>query len=365
MTGRTTRADRLAHPTTRDAIRAVAENHGACLHPIQLRRINTDTGQTDQVLIPCGATLASKCPPCAARAKVLRAVQCAEGWHLDTEPLPAPPPPDQVQAMWVEHRAQAQAMRDQAEAAGEDTGELDELIAELDQEIASSGLRGKADPGAQRPRRHRSTRRRQDAPDLPKRRISPRTIGKTYTARAGKVFRPSMFLTLTCPSYGRVGEDGTPADPACYDYTRAARDALHFAALFDRFTQNLRRVLGYEVQYFATIEPQRRLAPHVHVACAAPSPAPSCGRSSPPPTTRSGGPPPIRSGLTVTICRCGMRLAAATSTPPPASCCPPGTKPWTLSPTPTSRCMWPGSGPSSTPRACSPDLRTPPAASPI
>ena len=30
--------------------------------------------------------------------------------------------------------------------------------------------------------------------------------------------------------------------------------------------QNLRRVLGYEVQYFATIEPQRRLAPHVHVA---------------------------------------------------------------------------------------------------
>ena len=62
MTGRTTRADRLAHPTTRDAVRAVAEAHGACLHPVQLRRINTDTGQTDQVLIPCGATLASQMP---------------------------------------------------------------------------------------------------------------------------------------------------------------------------------------------------------------------------------------------------------------------------------------------------------------
>ena len=69
MTGRTARADRLAHPTTRDAVRAVAEAHGACLHPVQLRRINTETGQTDQVLIPCGATLASKCPPCAERAK--------------------------------------------------------------------------------------------------------------------------------------------------------------------------------------------------------------------------------------------------------------------------------------------------------
>jgi hypothetical protein len=47
---------------------------------------------------------------------------------------------------------------------------------------------------------------------------------------------------------------------------QAARDALAFAALFDRFIQNLRRYLGYDLQYFAVIEPQRRLAPHVHIA---------------------------------------------------------------------------------------------------
>jgi Replication initiator protein, pSAM2 len=46
----------------------------------------------------------------------------------------------------------------------------------------------------------------------------------------------------------------------------AARDALYFAALFDRFIQNLRRYLGYDIQYFAAVEPQRRLAPHVHMA---------------------------------------------------------------------------------------------------
>jgi len=62
------------------------------------------------------------------------------------------------------------------------------------------------------------------------------------------------------------GTGGTPADPDAYDYTRAARDALHFAALFDRLVQNLRRFLGYDVQYFAAVEPQRRLAPHVHMA---------------------------------------------------------------------------------------------------
>ena len=125
-------------------------------------------------------------------------------------------------------------------------------------------MRGKVLPA--RPARHRSTKRRQDAPDLPRRKVTSRTVGKIYTAPDGKTFRPSMFVTLTCPSYGRVRDDGTPADPATYDYARAARDALHFAALFDRFMQNLRRFLGYDVQYFAAVEPQRRLAPHIHIA---------------------------------------------------------------------------------------------------
>jgi hypothetical protein len=115
-------------------------------------------------------------------------------------------------------------------------------------------------------RRHRSTRRRQDTPPLPKRTVDPRTVGKTYTTPDGKTFRPSLFITLTCPSYGRVKADGTPIDPDSYDYTSAARDALHFAALFDRFMQNLRRFTGYDIQYFAAVEPQRRLAPHVHIA---------------------------------------------------------------------------------------------------
>ncbi len=167
--------------------------------------------------------------------------------------------------MWIEMRAETQAERDQARAAGEETGELDALNGELDEEITRSGVRGKVVP-ARSARRHRSTRRRQDAPDLPRRKVAPRTIGKTYTSPDGKTFRPSMFITLTCPSYGRVQADGTPADPARYDYLRAARDALHFAALFDRFIQNLRRFLGHDVQYFAAIEPQRRLAPPVHIA---------------------------------------------------------------------------------------------------
>ena len=265
MIQRQTRAQRLAMPLARDVVRDLAVSHGGCVRPIQLRRTDTTTGQTEQVLVPCGHTLATVCPSCAERNRVLRAAQCREGWHLDHEPILQPDEPDDEQRMWVELRAGVQRDHDHAAAAGQDTAEDAEVIAELDEEITRSGIRGNVLPTRQA-RRHRSTRRRQDTPDLPKRKISPRTLGKTYTASDGKTFRPSMFLTLTCPSYGRVQADGTPADPAGYDYTRAARDALHFAALFDRFIQNLRRFLGYDLQYFAAIEPQRRLAPHIHVA---------------------------------------------------------------------------------------------------
>ncbi len=204
-------------------------------------------------------------------------------------------------------------------------------------------------------RRHRSTRRRQDAPDLPRRKVNTRTIGKTYTAADGKTFRPSMFLTLTCPSYGRVRSDGTPADPAAYDYQRAARDALHFAALFDRFIQNLRRFLGYDVQYFAAIEPQRRLAPHIHIAMRG-----TLSRTElrqvlaatyhqvwwPDTPTR---PLPRRRA-----CRSGTRPAATTSTPRPEKSCPPGTTGSTRSAPRTSRSTSPGSVSGSTPRVCWP-----------
>jgi hypothetical protein len=255
----------MATPLAREVVKDLAVEHGACIRPIQLRRTNIDTGEVDTVLVPCGHTLAHVCPSCAERAKSLRAAQCREGWHLENEPDIAPDPPTEDQRFWVEKRAEAQQLRDQAADARQDTTDLDELLRELDEEITNAGMRGKV--ASDRPaRRHRSTRRRQDAPDLPRRKVSPRTVGKTYTAPDGKTFRPSLFVTLTCPSYGPVRDDGTAVNPDTYDYDRAARDALTFAALFDRFIQNLRRYLGYDVQYFAAIEPQRRLAPHVHLA---------------------------------------------------------------------------------------------------
>lgn len=114
-------------------------------------------------------------------------------------------------------------------------------------------------------RRVRSTKRRQQDPPLPKVPMEDRTVGAVFTAPDGTEHRPSMSLTLTLPSYGPV-EGGAPRHPESYNYRRAALDALLFSRLIDLFWKTLRRCAGFDVQYFSTVEEQRRLAPHLHAA---------------------------------------------------------------------------------------------------
>ncbi|MDT3444275.1 replication initiation protein [Pseudofrankia sp. BMG5.37] len=259
----------MRQPLARHVVEAVAVEEGVCVRPIALRRVDLDTGETTIIPAPCGATLASKCPPCAERARRLRMAQCKSGWHLDDEPLPPPDPPSDEAKDLGRFRADLEALRKESEQAGDtaNVADIDGVIGHVDEALAELGVRGKAAPdNRERPRRTRSTRRRQDAADLPRLPVDKRTVGRTYTAPDGTAWRPSMFLTLTCDTYGRVLTDGTPVDPDSYDYQRAARDAIHFPKLIDRFWQNLRRAVGWDVQYFAVLEPQRRLAPHVHAA---------------------------------------------------------------------------------------------------
>ena len=356
-----TRTERLSMPEARKVVEEVAVEHGACIRPLQLRRTDLTTGEVEQVLVPCGHTLASVCPSCAERAKVLRATQCREGWHLEGEPVIEPDPPTEMQRFWITKRAEAQVTHDQADAEGLEAMEMGELLGELDEEIANAGMRGKVMTGGSR--RHRSTRRRQDATQLPRRKVSNRTVGKVYAAPDGKTFRPSLFITLTCPSYGKVDSRGTPIDPSTYDYQRAARDALHFAALFDRFMQNLRRFCGYDVQYFAAIEPQRRLAPHVHLAIRG-----TVSRAE------------LREVIAATYHQVwwpstenvkfdGDHMpvwdehAATYLDPDTGEILPTWDGRSTRSAIRTSRCTSSGSGTGSTPKACSPDRRTPAGAS--
>jgi hypothetical protein len=287
------RASRMALPLALDALKDMAAEHGVCLRPISMRRTNIATGQTEVIDLPCGSTREDKCVPCSKLR--LRQTQIREGWHRSDEPLPGPAPATPEQRSLIALRAHFEFERAAAEHAAlwDQVAELDEAITEVEEAIAAEGLRGRIAPPhndnedqEQEQKRKRSTRRRQDAPDLPRQKVAPRTVGRTYTAPDGTVYRPSTWLTLTLDSYGPVhtearggrscpcghlhakdsGVLGTPLDRSRYDYRRAAWDAVHFPRLLDRFWQNLRRCAGWNVQYAGCVEPQRRLAPHAHFA---------------------------------------------------------------------------------------------------
>jgi hypothetical protein len=274
---RMTAAERRALPNLIDIAEAAADKYGVCKRPVPMRAFNPATGESKYVAAACKSTRASDCPSCAAKARALRVTQCDEGWHMPDEPVSERDAPTERQQELLTARADMLAEYKAARELGdEETAQgFREVIASLDRELRESGMQGRI-PGidaTSRPRRSRSTKRRQDAPNLPRKKIDKTTVGRKF----GK-HQPSTFLTLTLPSYGRChrdgavnkqGEvcgDGSPVNPDTYDYKRAARDAMFFPRLFDRHVQNWRRAAGRDVQYFAAVEPQRRGAPHVHIA---------------------------------------------------------------------------------------------------
>jgi Replication initiator protein, pSAM2 len=282
--GRTTRVERAGIPGARSVLMAAAEQYGVCLRLVALRVTDTVTGERQVIDVPCGATRAAVCRPCAERARQLRAVQCREGWHLDHEPRPPVQEPSDRQRALATELVDLRYVRELLDDAGQPLSTVDDHLRESAGELAAEGVRERVPPwsdpaGAggddalgggsvadgRSGRRVRSTRRRADVPDLPRLPVANYTVGRAY-GREGRQVRPSMFVTLTLPSYGRVDAHGAAVDTAGYDYRRAARDAIHFGRLVDRWVQNLRRAVGWNVQYFAVVEAQRRGAPHLHLA---------------------------------------------------------------------------------------------------
>ncbi|MFC3966190.1 replication initiator [Nocardia jiangsuensis] len=278
---RQTAADRRALPNLDSIAESAADKEGVCARVLPMRAVEVGTGRVSYIGAPCKSTLDSVCPACAKAARYTRMMQCKEGWCLDAEPEVPTPETTAAQHDLLSARAHLFGEYQNARTAGDDDlcESVAALVAELDQELRELGVRGPFPPLDARPKRKaKSTRRRDDVPDLPRLKVAKTTVGREY----GGKYRPSTFFTLTLPSYGGVNRvwdptagkdkrgdwvtDGSPRDPDSYDYTRAARDIVHFKALWDRWVQNLRRAVGWNVQYFATVEPQKRAAPHIHIA---------------------------------------------------------------------------------------------------
>ncbi|MFI2478167.1 replication initiator [Nocardia xishanensis] len=273
---RQTAAQRRSLPDFTDVAEATAEKFGVCVRPVPMLVYNPKTLTEEYIGAPCKSTVASVCKPCADKARWLRMTQCREGWHADTEPVEDTRDPSEQQTELLTARADLVQEYHASRESGDDemADAIAALVADLDRDLRDSGFRGPIPPLDPKPRkrRTRSTKRRQDVPNLPRKKVERHTLGKVIGG-----YRSSMMVTLTMPSYGSMNQDGavdkegkpcgdgSPRDPQSYDYARAARDIVFFSKLVDRWIQNLRRAVGYDVQYFATVEPQRRGAPHLHL----------------------------------------------------------------------------------------------------
>ncbi|WP_368077464.1 replication initiator [Actinomadura sp. WMMB 499] len=169
-------------PLARNVLEAVAIDHGVCIRPVPMRRVDLHTGDSEVINVPCGHTLASVCPPCAERKRKLRAVQCRQGWHLDQEPVITRADPDDEQRAWMGLRAQAQAEHDRAAEEGTAHGEpvefWDGVLRELDGEIERSGVRARS--------RRVSTRHAVPGPRGGGRMLRTFPVGRWTRARSGR-----------------------------------------------------------------------------------------------------------------------------------------------------------------------------------
>jgi hypothetical protein len=213
---RETAADRRALPNLYEVAVAAAEKFGVCVRPVTMRVEDPKTGTVSYVGSPCKATIESVCKPCADKARYLRITQCREGWHAETEPVAETREPTEWQTELLTARADLVVQYLEAKDDGDEDlmAAIREIVTDLDQELRACGLRGplpSLDPKPAR-RRARSTKRRQDVPDLPRKKVARNTIGRVY----GGKYRPSMMVTLTMPSYGAINPMArSTRRPAC------------------------------------------------------------------------------------------------------------------------------------------------------
>jgi hypothetical protein len=179
---RMTRAQRAALPISAEVAQVLAEQHGVCIRPLAMRRIDTTTGRVDIVPVPCGSTREDQCRPCADKARRLRMTQCRQGWHLDTEPVIDRAAPSEDHKELMAARADLVAAYTECKTRGDEISceQISDSVAELDTALRAAGVRGRLtrlDPRSKPVKR--STRRRQDAPELPRRPVDKRTLGRS------------------------------------------------------------------------------------------------------------------------------------------------------------------------------------------
>ena len=191
---------------------ATAEQHGVCVRPFTMEVGDLDTGELRHV---AGAVWLH----CGVAVWAVR----AEGSGAADGPVPRGLAPHRGTGLHpgasrsADHKAlltlRADLVAAYRQAEGADVDELRDEIRSVDEELRQLGMRGRLpSPGRAGQGRRRSGRRSggRTHRTCPAGGWRSGRVGREFAGR----FRPSMFVTLTCDSYGRVRDDGTPVDPA-------------------------------------------------------------------------------------------------------------------------------------------------------
>src|SRR5437660_8401206 len=146
--GRMTRAQRAELPLSAEVAQVLAQQHGVCIRPLAMRRIDTTTGRSDIVPVPCGSTREDQCPRCADKARRLRMAQCRQGWHLDTEPVIDRATPSEEHTELMAARADLVAAYTECKTRGDEISceQIADSVTELDTELRAAGVHGRRTP---------------------------------------------------------------------------------------------------------------------------------------------------------------------------------------------------------------------------
>ena len=208
-----TRVGKVLPPLARQLAETMALAVGACIRPLALRRTDTETERITVIPIPCGSTREAKCPPCADRARRLRIWQAREGWHLAEEPQIETAEPTSEQLALIGYRADLEALvlprsRRTTRSASPSLTRRSTMPRRCCAAPASAARFPNRRDRKDRPRRRvRSTRRRQDAPDLPRRRGDRAPSGRVYRHRRPTV--PALDVRHPDPALLRAGPSPT------------------------------------------------------------------------------------------------------------------------------------------------------------
>jgi hypothetical protein len=126
-----TRAQKALLALSGDVAEQLADDHGVCVRPLAMRRLDLTSGRVDVVPVPCGSRWEDRCRPCADKNRRLRMTQCREGWHLAEEPIGKPTEPTERQKALMAARADLHTAYQEARAEHDEQEceEIREIVA--------------------------------------------------------------------------------------------------------------------------------------------------------------------------------------------------------------------------------------------